>query len=57
MNFNFAEQINPDLEKLDFEKAISFGETKLKKLPTTEFHSIIGKTLVQQADSLADRSE
>ncbi len=53
MNFGFAEQINPDLEKLDFEKAISIGETELKKLPTTDFHSIIGKTLRVQAESLA----
>lgn len=54
MNFNFAEQINLDLEKLDFEKAISTGETELKKLPASDFHSIIGKSLTQQADSLAD---
>lgn len=33
MNFDFAEQINPYLEKLDFEKAISIGETELQKIP------------------------
>ncbi len=53
MNFDFAEQINPYLEKLDFEKAISIGETKLQKLPKTDFHFIIGKTLTEQAESLA----
>ncbi|MDP3929257.1 MAG: hypothetical protein Q8R57_09565 [Bacteroidota bacterium] len=53
MNFEFAEQINPDLEKIDFEKAISIGETELQKLPATDFHSIIGKTLTEQAESLA----
>lgn len=53
MNFDFAEQINPDLEKLDFKKAISTGETELQKLPTTAFHSIIGKTLTDQTESLA----
>jgi hypothetical protein len=53
MNFDFAEKINPDLEKLDFEKAISIGETELQKLPTTDFHAIIGKTLTEQAESLA----
>ena len=53
MNFDFAEQINPDLEKLDFKKAISTGETELQKLPTTAFHSKIGKTLTGQAESLA----
>lgn len=54
MNFDFAERINPDLEKLDFEKAISIGETELQKLPKTEFHSIIGKSLTEQAENLAD---
>ena len=54
MNFDFAEQINSDLEKLDFEKAISIGETELQKLPSTDFHSIMGKTLTQQAESLTD---
>lgn len=53
MNFDFAEQINPHLEKLDFEKAISIGETELQKLPKTDFHFIIGKILTEQAESLA----
>ncbi|MFZ4475388.1 MAG: hypothetical protein ACOYPR_09370 [Saprospiraceae bacterium] len=53
MNFDFAEQINPDLEKLSFEEAIAIGETQLKKIPSTDFHSIIGRTLTQQAESLA----
>lgn len=53
MNFDFAERINPHLEKLNFEKAISIGENELRKLPTTDFHSIIGKTLTEQAESLA----
>lgn len=35
MNFEFAEQINPDLERLDFAKALDIAETELKKLPTT----------------------
>lgn len=54
MNFDFAEQINSDLEKLDFKKAISLGETELQRLPSTDFHTIIGKTLTQQAESLSD---
>jgi hypothetical protein len=53
MNVDFAEQINPDLEKLDFKKAISIGESELQKLPKTDFHSIIGTTLTEQAESLA----
>jgi len=53
MNFHFAQQINPYLEKLDFEKAVSIGETELQKLLKTEFHSIIGKTLIEQTEGLA----
>lgn len=54
MNFDFAEKINPYLEKLDFQKAISIGEAELQKIAKTDFHSIIGKGLTQHADSLAD---
>jgi len=53
MNFEFAEQINSDLEQLDFVKALQTSETELKKLPETEFHEIIGKSLTNQADDLA----
>jgi hypothetical protein len=31
MNFNFAAQTNPSLEKLDFEKSIVIGEAARKK--------------------------
>ncbi|MEO5563671.1 MAG: hypothetical protein ABIR18_09560 [Chitinophagaceae bacterium] len=54
MNFGFAEQINPDLEKLDFDKAIRIAETNLKKIPTTDFHSVLGKSMTNQADSLVN---
>lgn len=53
MNFDFAEQINPDLEKLDFDKALNIAQTELRKIPTTEFHSVLDKSLVGQADALA----
>jgi hypothetical protein len=53
MNFEFAEQINPDLERLAFNKALYTAETELKKLPTTAFHDVIGKSLTDQADNLA----
>ncbi|MES2773618.1 MAG: hypothetical protein V4722_05515 [Bacteroidota bacterium] len=52
MNFEFAEQINPSLTNLDFGKAISIAENSLRKIPQTEFHSIIGKSLLHQTDSL-----
>ncbi|MBL7838462.1 MAG: hypothetical protein JNM67_13160 [Bacteroidetes bacterium] len=54
MNFEFAFQINPYLEKFEFEKALFIGESELKKLPNTDFHSILGKSLTEQSDSLAD---
>lgn len=53
MNFEFAEQINPDLECLAFNKALYIAETELKKLPATAFHEVIGKSLTDQADNLA----
>jgi len=52
MNFEFAEQINTDLENLEFGKAISIAETELKKIPTTDFHSVIGQSMISQVDSL-----
>jgi hypothetical protein len=57
MNFEFAEQINPDLEKLNFETAISIAETALRKLPKSDFHYILNKSLVSQAGDLAAWTE
>jgi hypothetical protein len=42
MNFEFAQQINPSLENLDFSKALDIAEAALTKIPTTEFHSVLG---------------
>lgn len=53
MNFEFAKQINLDLEQLNFDKAISTAETELRKLPKSDFHSVLGKSLNAQADDLA----
>jgi len=53
MNFEFAEQINPDLEQLNFDKALSLAETELRKIPTTDFHYVLEKSLVEQSDELA----
>ena len=57
MNFEFAEQINPDLEKLDFEKALQFAENELRKIPPTEFHFVLDKSLLDQANDLASWTE
>ena len=54
MNFEFAEKINPYLEKLDFKKALEIAEKELEKLPSTDFHAILGVTLTGQAEAAAD---
>lgn len=53
MNFEFAEQINPALEQLDFDKALKIAETELRKFPNSDFHLVLGTSLVEQADELA----
>jgi len=53
MNFKFATKINSKLQKLDFKKAIAIAETELKKIPTTDFHAILGQSLTDQANDLA----
>jgi len=53
MNFDFAQQINPSLKKLDFPKALAIAETELTKIPTTEFHAVLSHSFIKQADSLA----
>lgn len=52
MNFEFAEQINADLERFNFDKALYTAETELKKLPITAFHDVINESLTDQADDL-----
>ena len=54
MNFEFAGQINPYLAELNFDQAINIAETELRNLPTTVFHSVVGKPLTNQADGLAN---
>jgi hypothetical protein len=53
MNFEFARQINPFLETLNFVKALDIAEASLKKLPATDFHAILGRPIVNQAEDLA----
>ena len=54
MNFEFAEKINPYLEKLDFKKALEVATAELQKLSNTDFHSILNVTLTEQAEEVAD---
>jgi hypothetical protein len=52
MNFEFAQQINPSLENLDFLKALDIAETALNKIPSTEFHSVLGLSFINQSNNL-----
>ena len=52
MNFKYAEQINSELEVLNFGKAIKIAETELEKITITEFHKIIGKSFSNSIESL-----
>jgi hypothetical protein len=52
MNFNFAKQINPFLEKLDFKSAFDIGESNLKHIPTSDFHLIIDKSFDHEIENL-----
>jgi hypothetical protein len=54
MNFNFAEQINPRLEKFDFPGALEVAETQLKKINGSEYHAVLGRSLTDQAGDVAD---
>lgn len=54
MNFEFASQINPRLTEGDFIGAIKIGERELSKIPLTDFHQILGKSLLDQTDSVVD---
>ena len=54
MNFEFADKINSDLEKLDFTKALLIAEAELRKISVTPFHEILGKSLTGHADDLAN---
>jgi hypothetical protein len=54
MNFEFAEKINPYLEKLNFKKALEIAIKELQKIPNTDFHSIIKVSLIMQAEKVAE---
>ena len=54
MNFNFAEQINPQLENFDFPAALEIAETQLKKINGSDYHAVLGRSLIHQAGDVAD---
>ncbi|RNI25916.1 hypothetical protein [Rufibacter latericius] len=52
MNFDFAEQINPFLEVHAYSNAIELAETALQKITFTDFHAVLGQSLVHQSGAL-----
>jgi len=54
MFIDYCDKINPSLEKLDFAKAIEIAEAHLQEQPDSDFHAVIGITLVDQAGDVAD---
>lgn len=54
MNFEFCLQINDNLAKHDFAKAIQTAESKLKELPVTDFHAVLGLSFTGQTEEVAD---
>jgi len=54
MNIDFAKQINPHLEKFDFPGALEIAETRLKKINGSEYHAVLGRSLIDQAGDVAD---
>lgn len=53
MNVDFCLQINDDLAKLDFAKAIQTAESKLRELPVTDFHAVLGLSFTGQTAEVA----
>ena len=54
MNFEFAEKINLALKTLDFTKALKIAKQALEELPVSDFHAVLDRTLIEQADELVN---
>lgn len=54
MNFDFAEEVNPLIEKHDFAGALKIAESNLSKVENNDFHNIIGKSLTSQLDAVVE---
>ena len=57
MNFEYADIINPELEKHNFSKAIEIAETELKKIKSTDFHYVLNLSLLHHSEELAKWTE
>ena len=54
MNFDFAEEVNPFIEKHDFAGALRIAELNLSKVEKNDFHNIIGKSINNQLDAVVE---
>ena len=57
MNFDYANRISPYAKTFDFSTAIEIIESELERIPKTDFHAVIGKTLTSQANELCEWAE
>ncbi len=54
MNFDFSLQVNPFLEKLDFNQALSVAESALAKIPKTDFHFVLGNNFSNKKEKFVN---
>ena len=57
MNFDLADKLTRLLEQKQLENAIELAENELSKIPQTDFHRIIGKSITNQSNELKDYIE
>jgi hypothetical protein len=53
MNFELTDQLSELLKEKKLDEAIALAEFNLKKIPTTDFHKIIGRNIKHLATDLA----
>ena len=54
MNFDFADKINDSLTKYDFSQALGTAETHMSRFPKTDFHEVIGVSLLHHAEEIVN---
>lgn len=57
MNFDLAEKLTRLLDQNQLVNAIKLAENELSKIPQTDFHQIIGKSISNQSNELKDYIE
>jgi hypothetical protein len=54
MNFDFGKLIQPYLEQADIPAALSVSESRLRQLPASPFHAVIGQSLLHHVQGLVE---